>query len=80
MKCILNRRCTWFDNPPHTLRALRCMYIAIVNAMYHTAAVVLMQSAEFAAIEVLNLLQDFFAGIHDERTVSGNRFVNRHTA
>ena len=26
MKCILTRRCTWFDNSPHTHRALRCMY------------------------------------------------------
>ena len=54
------------------------MYIAIVNAMYHTAAVVLMQSAEFAAIEVLDFLHNFFAGVHHERAVCGNRFVNRH--
>ena len=29
MKYILTRRCTWFDNSPHTHRALGCMYSGI---------------------------------------------------
>ena len=39
-----------------------------------------MQSAEFAAVEILDFFHDFFAGVHHERAVGDNRFVNRHAA
>ena len=39
-----------------------------------------MQSAEFAAVEILDFFHDFFAGVHHEGAVGGDGFVNRHAA